>query len=517
MRIEDDILDIARRAPDRPAIEAGDRTWTFGGAAELTRLWAQRLREAGLRTGHPVWLLMPNSPEFILAGLAVLRAGGAMVPVNPRLTDSELRQLAASCPPAAIWCPADWRGRVRDLFRRADNPLTIAIAASREPEMEKPGGDLTSDSLTRHVREGEPGVVYFTSGSTGRPKAILLTHENISSNVRATAAAFGLRPDDRTVVCMQMCHSYTWTKQVLAHLGVGATLILAPDFFQPAFVLDLVDRRRATTLCAVPSMHVMMFEVASRGSPRLPTLRLLTTGGSPIPDRVQLGWCEGWPHVAFISSYGLSEASPCVTSLPPNLAVEKVGSVGRAIPGVQLRIADDGGYPLPAGQSGEVCVRGPNVMVGYLNDPISTAEALRDGWLRTGDMGWLDADGCLYLHGRRDDLILRGSENVYPAEIEIALTRHPDVLDAAAIGVPHALLGHEIEAFVTVRDRAGVDVAALREHCRRHLAGFKVPKSIQVVEALPRTPNGKLARRMLRGESASPNECSTATAAKESP
>ncbi len=294
-------------------------------------------------------------------------------------------------------------------------------------------------------------------------------------------------------------------------------MILAPDFFQPGIVLDLVDRRRATTLCAVPSMHVMLFEVASRGARRLPTLRLLTTGGSPIPDRVQLGWRSAFPHVDFISSYGLSEASPCVTVLPPHWAIDKVGSVGRAIPGVQLKVADDDGRPLPAGQSGEVCVRGPNVMAGYLNDPVSTAGALRDGWLHTGDMGWLDADGCLYLHGRRDDLILRGSENVYPAEIEATLARHPDVLDAAVIGVPHTLLGHDIEAFVTARERTAVDTMALREHCRRHLAGFKVPRCIHVVEALPRTPNGKLARRMLQNEAAGSGAHPATTAAKEIP
>lgn len=499
MHIQDDILNIARLYPSHPAIETDDRIITFSELEATSAHWAERLRTGGLQSGEPCWVCMANGPEFIIAVLAIVRAGGVAVPVNPRYTDHELRQLAGLCPPAAVCCSQKLCGRLRSALSPSLTMRFIARTDAMTCEIET-GAAKRGFSVDRALatRNGCPGMVYFTSGSTGCPKAILLTHDNIATNARATAQVLGLCGDDRSVVCMQMCHSYTLTKQLLAHLGAGAAVVLAGDFFQPALVLDLVERRGITTLFAVPSMHAMMGELIERHSLSLTTLRLVVTGGAPMPHRVQLGYCDNLPHVAFVSSYGLSEASPCVAALKPEWARSKLGSVGQPIPGVETMIRDREHRPVPTGEVGELCVRGPNVMVGYLNNPAATASVLREGWLHTGDLARQDQDGCIYLCGRRDDMILRGGENIYPAEVENVLCSHPAVMEAAVIGIPHPLLGQDVIAYLTLRDPESYDPQSLHRHCREHLAGFKVPRELRVVDALARTSNGKISRTAMR-------------------
>ncbi len=217
-----------------------------------------------------------------------------------------------------------------------------------------------------------------------------------------------------------------------------------------------------------------------------------------MPHRIQSGLIEALPNTGFVSSYGLSEAGPCVSVLPPAWAMQKMGSVGLPIPGTRIAILDEQDLPVTGDQAGEVCVRGPSVMAGYLNNPAATTRALRGRWLHTGDIGRLDADGCLHLAGRRDEMILRGGENIYPAEVENALCAHPEVREAAVVGMPHAVLGHDLAAAVVRMPKCETDDATLRAFCRQQLAAFKVPRQIRFLDALPKTANGKLDRAALR-------------------
>jgi len=495
-RIENDVVSVARRDPARIAIEEGSRRVSFGQLDRLAGEWAATIRAAGIGPGDPVWLVLANSTHFVIGVLAILKAQAVAVPVNPRLAAHELNRLAAVSPPTAVLAPA--------VHSASTCPLPIKEREARvrlpvcESDVEMYLTTSRGSGMAVGSDKGEPGVVFFTSGSTGRPKAILLTHENICSATRAAALAFGVDPEDRTLVCMQMCHSFTFTKQMLSHLRCGATLVLAPDFFDAMTVLDLIDRQDCTTLFAVPSMHIMLLEHIRRGRRTLPTLRMLVSGGAPIPESVQLGLADALPHAEFVSSYGLSEASPFVSSLPGKRLRDKLGSVGWPAAGVEVLVLDKHGRSCLPRIIGEVCVQGRNVMAGYLSNPEATAQALVDGTLHTGDMGWLDEDGCLYLCGRMDDMILRGAENVYPVEIESVLASHEAVADAAVIGKPHPVLGNQIAAYVQPKPHVAVDVSALRRLCRERLAAFKVPRSIHVVSDLPRTPNGKILRRALR-------------------
>jgi long-chain acyl-CoA synthetase len=431
--------------------------------------------------------------------LAILQAGGVVVPVNPRLSDAELAAAGTVCPPAVVLASRHTWRRCLDVLDARVAPRAVIAMAGADASLH-PAETISDSAADRSIRtdRGAAGVVFFTSGSTGRPKGILLTHDNIVAGAHIAAEAFGLTARDRTAVCMQMCHSYTFTKQMLCHLGRGASVVVADDFFQAVRVLEMVDRLRCTTLAAVPSMHVMFLECIRRGGLRLPSLRLLISGGAPLPATTQLGLMDVLPHAEIICSYGLSEASPFVSWLPGQWARRKVGSVGIAGMGMQMRILDERGDPCPPQALGEVCVRGPNVMAGYLGNPEATARALRSGLLHTGDVGWLDEDGCLYLCGRRDDMILRGAENVYPAETEDVLCDHPAVAEAAVVPMPHPVLGQDLAAFVVLRSGAEATGQALRQHCQAALSPFKVPRWVRIVPQLPRTANGKILRRALR-------------------
>lgn len=497
MHLEHDIMDVACREPDRIAIEAGERTIRFGQLVDRALQMAAVLRDAGIGPGDPVWLLLPNSPEFLVSLLAVVQAQAVVVPVNPRLTEAEVNQLADVCPPAALIAHPDlWECNVRVLSVAHRPRVALSLGDDHMDAQPVSGASLASRAI--QTDRGIPGVVFFTSGSTGRPKGILLTHTNIQAAARSAAEAFQLQPSDRTIVCMQMCHSFTFTKQMLCHLGRGATLVLAPDFFQAGVVLEIIDRFGCTTVCAVPSMYVMLLEHIRRCGLQLPTLRMLVSGGAPVPEATQIGLIDALPHAEFISSYGLSEASPFVAWLPGRWGKSKVGSVGLPAPGVKVSILNASGHVLPRGEVGEVCVQGPNVMAGYLSNPEATERALHGGMLHTGDMGWLDEDSCLYLCGRQDDMILRGAENVYPAEVENVLCGHPSVAEAAVVGIPHPVLGTDLVAYVCLKSQATVEAEALRKHCQDLLTSFKVPRWVWIVEQLPRTPNGKILRRALR-------------------
>ncbi len=498
MRIEDDILRVASRSPDRVAIEDGDRLMRFGELDEASETLSRELADSGVRRGEPVWILMPNRPEFVVGVLATLRRGAVAAPVNSSFTCQERSRLARTCPPAAIICEANVAGHILDTLTEDLLPRAV----------------LALDSDGYHVRcirpmrwgagertlasdRGEPGLVLFTSGSTGHAKAVLLSHESVSTAVRSTSSAFGLTESDRSALCLPMHHSIALARQMLAHLGMGSTIVMTPRFFQPAVVLDVILRRSCTTLFAVPSVHTMLLEQIRRSGLKLPSLRLLVSGGAPLPEATLQGLRQASPDTEIINYYGLTEASP-VSYVRHRQGTRKTESVGRPIDGVEIIVAAENGEALSPGEIGELCVRSEIVMTRYLNAPEATAHAIRNGYLHTGDVGWKDEDGYLYLSGRKDDLILRGAENVYPLEIENTLCNHQDVLEAAVVGVPDRILGSDLVAFVVLRPNRGVEARELKAHCRKSLARFKIPHHIRTVDRLPKTATGKVLRRVLR-------------------
>jgi long-chain acyl-CoA synthetase len=337
-------------------------------------------------------------------------------------------------------------------------------------------------------------VCLYTSGTTGRPKGALLSHRNLIANLESFRSVLHVTEDDVFLAALPLFHAYGATVLFLEPLSLGATVVVEPRFL-PDAVLRAIAQHRVTLFAGVPSMYAVLASTP-RPAADVSSWRLCISGGAPLPIAVAEAF-EAQYGIPIYEGYGPTECAPVLTVNPP-FGERKLGSVGPPIPQVELRVVDDGGNPLPPGAVGEIVARGPNVMQGYLNRPVETAEVLRDGWYHTGDLGHMDEDGYYYIVDRKTDLILVGGLNVYPREVELVLSAHPAVMEAAVIGVPDPVRGEAPKAFVILRNGQQVTTQDLLQWCRQRLANYKVPRSLVVVPDLPRTVTGKILKSEIR-------------------
>ena len=437
-------------------------------------MMAATLRDHGVAPGTRVATLLPNGTASALLPHAALRSGAVLVPVNTRLSAAEIRWVLEHSKPALL---------VADVVPGEDGlagvpHLTRAEALNGRSSVDEPAGSPAA---------GTPLAIIYTSGTTGRPKGAILTVGNFAASAGASAAILGVRDDDRWLAVLPLFH--VGGLSILLRSAMQGTCAVVHERFDASAVNRAIDDEGITIVSLVAVMLERLLE--DRGDRPFPkTFRCALVGGGPVP-RALLERClrAGMPVA---TTYGLTEATSQVATLLSIEAARHVEAAGRPLPGTQVRI--DGS------DDGEILVSGPTVMAGYLDDPEATATALRDGWLHTGDIGRLDDDGFLHVLDRRDDLIVTGGENVYPAEVEAALASHPAVDEAGVIGEPDDRWGQQVVAVVRLRDDAEpVDPATLVAFCRERLAGYQVPKVIRfTVSALPRTASGKLKRSRLR-------------------
>lgn len=486
-RVPEWLAQRARLTPRRLALLCGEQRWTF---AELDRRAAALAcgLASSLQPGERVALLAGNGAGFVLMVHAVPRAGGVLVPLNVRLTAGELLHQLDDCRPALL------------AYDEANREKAAALAAARPHLPTLPLADLLAAAEGREER-GDPEpvdlsavhTIIYTSGTSGRPKGAMLTFGNHLWSALGSALNLGLRPGDRWLACLPLFH--VGGLAILLRSVIYGIPALVHQGFDPAAVSGAIDEERVTIVSLVPTMLLRLLE--ERGERPFPrSLRCLLVGGGPIPLPL-LRECarRGAPVV---QTYGLTEAASQVATLPPEEALQRAGSAGKPLFPTQVRILGEDDQEAPPGQPGEILVRGPTVTPGYFNRPRESEEALRGGWLRTGDIGYLDEEGYLYVLDRRDDLIVSGGENVYPAEVEEVLRSHPDVLDAAVVGLPDERWGQRVAAAVVLREGAGVSGEGLLAFCRERLAPYKVPREVRVARALPRNAAGKLLRRALR-------------------
>jgi long-chain acyl-CoA synthetase len=342
--------------------------------------------------------------------------------------------------------------------------------------------------------DADLAVVLYTAGTTGRPKGVALSHGNLVSNARAAASLYELDRTAWALSVLPLSHSYGLTVMNAGNiLGTKGVLL---RWFTPDGVLETIERFRVQSMAGVPTMYVYLLNYPEAGRFDTSSMRSWGSGAAPLPLEIVEPFEKKFGG-RLMEGYGLTEASPVVSAHRLS-GIRKLGSVGQPIPGVEVVILDDDDRPVPTGEIGEVCVRGPNVMLGYYRLPEETAKTLRNGWLHTGDVGRLDEDGFLYIVERKKDLIIRGGFNVYPREVEEVLYAHPFVAEAAVVGMRDALMGEEVLAFVTLKPGAVVDADDLIAFCQTRLAKFKCPKQVRFVEALPKSPIGKILRKELR-------------------
>ncbi|MFF9909168.1 long-chain fatty acid--CoA ligase [Streptomyces sp. NPDC013457] len=485
MNLADILLRTAAEHGPRTAVELGDSALTYDELATASGRVAALLADRGVNPGDRVGVMLPNSLDFPVLYYGILRAGAVVVPMNPLLKSREiahyLRDSGAVLLFAHEMCAAEAaRGAedtVANVMELAAGTLTDLLADYAEPIGPRPCAD------------DDTAVLLYTSGTTGSPKGAELTHANVLRNSEISARSlFRLTSDDVILGCLPLFHTFGQTCAMNTAVTAGARLTLTARF-DPADVLRTVQDRGATIFAGVPTMYAALLaaRTAQTEAYDTSTLRLCVSGGASLPVEVLHGFEKAF-DVPVLEGFGMSETSPvaCFNHLD---RPRKPGSVGTPIEGVELRLTDvrDG--------VGELCVRGHNVMKGYLGRPEATAEALQDGWLRTGDLARVDEDGYYYIVDRKKDLIIRGGFNVYPREVEEVLYEHPAVAEAAVVGVPHPTLGEEVAAAVTPRPGADVTVDELREFVRERVAPYKYPREIRLVEALPKGATGKILKR----------------------
>ncbi len=469
----------ARLTPQRAAIEFDGEVLTYRDLADRSRDLAARLLATGLVPGDRVVTLTENHAEHVVLLFACAKSGLILAPLNWHLAGPELDQQIKLFTPALVVVSREQSARFVNRF------------AVRTLELESLADELDSTSATLpHVRDSDPLLLIATSGTTGHPKGAVLTHANCFWTNLGLDLSLPLTEDDVVLQVLPQYHVGGWNVQPLQAWWKGATVVLERSF-EARRVLDLIATRRVTTMMGVPTNYLLLSQASGFESADLASLRAIVVGGAAMPCSLADLWRERGVDV--VQGYGLTEASPNVCCLGAQDAKVRPGSVGKPYAYVEVALRDvaTGEVVVGAGR-GQMFVRGPNVFAGYWQNPTATADVLREGWLATGDVAERDSEGFYRISGRTKEMFISGGENVYPVEVERVLTSLADVVDAAVVGVDNARWGETGVAFVVVRPGASLTTEDLLVHCRRELAGFKVPSEILLLDELPRTHIGKV-------------------------
>lgn len=482
------LADAARRAPERLAVTRGDGRWTWAELERHARGAAALLEAQGVRAGDRVALLHESSPWGIAAFWGAQCLGAETVDVPSHAAPDTIHAALAECGARAVVLDG---AQARRLDRAQ---LPAIVVGSRASGFDGPAAlEDAAPSTRAAARPSREAVALtlYTSGTSGRPKGVMLTHHNLLSNVIA-ARELSRTPEGASLLLVVPLYFVHGRMQLLSFTLAAGTLHLSQGFMFPERVLDELIATGATHLSGVPYHFTTLMDRTTLGSRPLPQLTdVLITGGA-LPPAALKRLASKLPGVHLHTAYGMTEASPRVTYLGPSEVLTRPGCAGRPLPGVTVEILGSDGLPVPRGGAGEVAVRGPNVMRGYVSGDEGRIDA--QGRLRTGDLGRLDADGALYLVGRHSDLIKSAGERIFPRELEEVLERHPDVLEAAVLGVPDSALGEKLVALVVARPGRALDAAQVKAHALRWLPFVRTPRELHVVAALPKTASGKVDR-----------------------
>jgi long-chain acyl-CoA synthetase len=493
------------RLGDHESLVFEGETFRSGALMERARRAAAGLTDLGVRPGDRVVVLMANCPEVFIAYNAIWRAGAVVTPVVFLVTAAELEHILVDSGAVAVVTTTELLPVVLAAAANAPGVRHVVVGGAHEPQAEPVGAarlvgfDSLEEAAPRTLVDrgaGELATVMYTGGTTGRAKGVALTHHNLWACAKS-AFDFGYVPGlTRTLLPLPLSHAYGMIVTVVGMHSIEPGLAVMQRWFSAPEWVQLAERWRVQRSAVVPAM-VQMLLAEPLEQADLSELRYVTSGGAPLSMDVLREFERRVPSAQIQEGYGCTETSAVIASSPPGR--RRLGSVGLPITGCTVRIVDDDDQPLAAGEDGEICVSSPFVMSGYWNAPEETATVLRDGWLRTGDIGHLDADGYLYVVDRKKDLILRGGFNVFPRDVEDVLLAHPDVAMTGVVGRPDERLGEEVLAFVSLKPGATATAEELIAFARTRLAATKSPREVRFVDSIPLTSVGKLDRKALRG------------------
>ena len=494
------LRESATTAPDKDFLRFPSGSLSYAEVDQRSGRVAVALRERGLRPGAKVAVQLANVPEFVIAYFGILKAGLTMVPLNPLLKAAEIAYHLGDSDTEVIIAHDTAAEEVSAALKEV--PGVGAVVVGEFAPEAWPEGTAAFDALLEPDDDGDlwPGaaddtaVLLYTSGTTGRPKGAELSHFQLYMTATLGSERFGAEPDDVALAVLPFFHVYGLSSILNASTRHGRTISVVPRF-EVAAVLEAIQRDRVTIMAGVPTMYHALAYADTTGYDTS-SLRIGSSGGAAIPEEVLRRFEEKY-GIPVLEGYGLSE-SASTTTVNPGADNRKVLSIGTPLWGVQLRIVDDADRPLPTGQVGEIVLRGHNITKGYYKRPEETAQAFRGGWFHTGDLGYVDDDGFVFVVDRKKDLVIRGGYNVYPREVEELLYRHPAIAEAAVIGEPDERLGEEIVAVVSLKPGARAEPAEIVAWAKERIAAYKYPRRVRIVDALPKGPTGKITKLELR-------------------
>ena len=480
--------DRVEQHPDKALFHYNDSTYTFRECDRLVQLTADALQSFGLVRKRFVGLVSTNRPEFVVAYLAILRAGGIVVPINPRLGRDELEYiLSDACVPLVLH----------------PSGLSLQIEGTDQPLIGDGCIDMSVMVVDRHLLSTAPffpenlddvAVCIYTSGTTGRAKGALLTHRALMHNARMCSDGLGSRPREECfVTVLPLFHAFAASACMLHALWCSARMLLIEQF-NPADLLRRMAQHDATVFMGVPAMYAVLAQM--QDVPDIPGWWLNVSGGAPLPQVVSDRFCEKFSMLIHEGD-GPTECGPA-TSINPVRGPVKVGTIGLPLIDVEMKIVDETGRELPRGEIGEIIVRSPSNFCGYLNQPEETARTVVDGWVHTGDLGTCDADGYFSIVDRKKDMLIVGGLNVYPREVEEYLLQHPAVAQCAVVGKNDGIRGEIPVAFVVLRENASLSLPDLKTFLRDKIAVYKIPRELHCVDSMPRNATGKFLKTVLR-------------------
>jgi long-chain acyl-CoA synthetase len=490
------------------------RTYTNREIAREAAQLALGLQSLGIQQGDRVIVTALNCPEVVAAYQAIARVGGVIIPAMPLLKIPEIHYIIANSQARAIIASPILFPLLQEALKGLSSPPLLIGIDYGLPALPEISGDIEVHKYSAVVSRGAgqagryleplPGVILtpddaavilYTSGTTGNPKGVVLTHRNVVSNAvtnRGITDIDGVAIQTRQLIILPLAHAYGLVVLNVSYL-TGTLSVMLPRF-DPNAVLSAIERHHITNFSGVPAMFIALLSTPNIEQYDTSSLIYCVSGSAPLPVAVLENF-EKTFHCRILEGYGLSEASAVLTAHKADME-RKAGSVGKPIADVELLVVDNADQPVATGEIGEILARGPNIMREYYQMPAETDAALRDGWLHTGDMGYLDVDGYLFIVERKKDLIIRGGFNIYPRDVEEVLNRHPAVIESAVVGIPSERMGEEVKAFVVVREEVATEI--LQSYCRDALANYKTPSEITFVPSLPRNAIGKIDKKALR-------------------
>lgn len=490
MNITNVIEKHALNQPSRPATIFEKSTMTYGELYSNAKKIASYLQKKGYQKGDIIAQFMLNSDLFMPVYFGVQLAGLTIMPVNTKLAPPEVDYIFKHSEAKVLFVDE----KIEDTVNQTTHHFNEKITTKKIRELlQKDNSDFTPVPF-----DGEDvAVVMYTSGTTGKPKGVMLTHNNLIETAEIWSDSMKLNEKDRTYICTPLFHCAGSHVFALPTFFKGGALVVE-EAFSPDRTLKNIVQTESTIFFGVPAMYTIILNRPEIKDYDFNNLRLFCYGAAPMPYELVKKLKDTFPKVKVQNLYGQTENTPASSSLTDEYALQKIGSVGKPLKNTEIKIVDPLGEEVPVGEVGEIIVKGPQVMKGYLRNPEETANTVRNGWLYSGDLGKFDDEGFLYIVDRKKDMIIRGGENIYPIEVEEVLYQIPEILEAAVVGVPHEVYGEVPKAYVVFKENQHLTDQQIIDYCLKNLAKYKVPVEVEVLDQLPRNASGKVLKHTLR-------------------